>query len=176
MGSCPDTDIDPRFLSFPFDLFPAFFPFPFLLPFSLSFCFLSFPLKFLSFSFFFSFLRFFLNSLSFFLFFVPSVLPKFPLSFFLSFFPSFLLSFLLYSFPFFSLFLLSYFFRARQNYIGYLVHTNTLLTRNSYSTLFRCYTQSKKQVSAEIDESLLNLVKLKPGYILLQFRLYTPQP
>ena len=142
MGSCPDTDIDPRFLSFPFDLFSAFFPFSFLLPFSRSlFPFVfspSFlPLKFLSFSFFFSFLRFFLNS--------PS------LSFF-PFFPSFLLSFLLYSFPFFSLFLLSYFFRARQNYIGYLVHTNTLLTRNSYSTLFRCYTQSKKQVSAEINE------------------------
>ena len=36
MGSCPDTDIDPRFLSFPFVLFPAFFPFPFLLPFSFS--------------------------------------------------------------------------------------------------------------------------------------------
>ena len=123
MSSCPDTDIDPRFLSFPFDLFPAFFPSSFL-SFPLSFCFLSFlpsPLNsFLSLSFF-SFLRFFLNS--------PS------LSFF-PFFPSFLLSFLLYSFPFFSLFLLSYFFRARQNYIGYLVYTNTLLTRNSYSTLF----------------------------------------
>ena len=167
MGSCPDTDIDPRFLSFPFDLFPAFFPFPFLLPFSFSlfpFVFspslLPSPLNsFLSLSFF-SFFRSFLNSLS--------------LSFF-PFFPSFLLSFLLYSFSFFFLFLLYYFFRARQNYIGYLVHTNTLLTRNSYSTLFRCYAQSKKQVSAEIDESLLNLVILKPGYILLQFRLYTPQ-
>ena len=139
------------FLSFFLSLVPSFLLFS-LLP--------SFPLKFLSFSFFFSFLRSFLNSLS--LSFFPFSLPSFSLFSFIHF-----LSFLCFSYLIF--------LRARQNYIGYLVHTNTLLTRNSYSTLFRCYAQSKKQVSAEIDESLLNLVILKPGYILLQFRLYTPQ-
>ena len=151
MGSCPDTDIDPRFLSFPFDLFSAFFPFSFLLPFSRSL----FPFVF-SPSFLLPLIPFFL-----FLFFFPSILPKFPLSFFLSFFP--FPSFSLFSFIHFLSFLcFSYliFLRARQNYIGYLVHTNTLLTRNSYSTLFRRYTQSKKQVSAEIDGSLLKLVKV----------------
>ena len=141
------------FLSFFLSLFPSF------LLFSLLSSFL--PLKFLSFSFFFSFLRFFLNSLS--------------LSFF-PFFPSFLLSFLLYSFPFFSLFLLSYFFKSTTKLYRvpcayqYFAHSEQLF--HSIPLLHAI----KKASFCRDRWVTIKTCKSKPGYILLQFRLYTPQP